>query len=222
MLRCMALFQRRPQTSNPITFTTIGLNKSLLIVGLGNPGKEYDDTRHNIGFACLDAFVDKSPDMGGGASNKWVDKKDLKCLMSTGQMGETRVIAIKPTTFMNLSGEAVQAVSHFHKIHPDHIIVVHDELDIDFGQIRIRKDGSSAGHNGVKSVTSHIGEDYGRVRIGVGPKKPARIDSADFVLKKFSKEEQGHMTELTREVTAILTEIIYGAQLTPETRNFLI
>jgi PTH1 family peptidyl-tRNA hydrolase len=213
----MALFQRRPQTTNPLSYTTVGLNKNLLIVGLGNPGKEYDGTRHNIGFACLDAFVDKSPDMG-----PWIDKKDLKCHMATGQMGETRVIAIKPTTFMNLSGEAVQAVSHFYKIHPDQTIVVHDELDIDFGQIRIRKGGSAAGHNGIKSVSQHISEDYGRVRIGIGPKTPEQIDSADFVLKKFSKEEQSHMSELTREVNAILSELIYGAQLLPETRSFLI
>jgi PTH1 family peptidyl-tRNA hydrolase len=213
----MALFQRRPQTTNPLSYTTVGLNKNLLIVGLGNPGKEYDGTRHNIGFACLDAFVDKSPDMG-----PWIDKKDLKCHMATGQMGETRVIAIKPTTFMNLSGEAVQAVSHFYKIHPDQTIVVHDELDIDFGQIRIRKGGSAAGHNGIKSVSQHISEDYGRVRIGIGPKTPEQIDSADFVLKKFSKEEQSHMSELTREVNAMLSELIYGAQLLPETRSFLI
>lgn len=213
----MSLFQRRPQTTNPITFTTVGLNRNVLVVGLGNIGKEYDGTRHNVGFACLDAFVEKSIEMG-----PWIDKKDLKCHMSTGQMGETRVIAIKPTTFMNNSGEAVQAVSHFYKIHPDKTVVVHDELDIDFGQIRIRKGGSSAGHNGIKSVTQHIGEDYGRIRVGIGPKKPARIDSADFVLKKFSSDEQGHMNELTREVTAILSEIIYGAQLPNETRNFLV
>jgi PTH1 family peptidyl-tRNA hydrolase len=213
----MALFQRRPQTSNPITFTTVGLNRNLLIVGLGNPGKEYDGTRHNVGFACIDAFVDKAPDMG-----PWIDKKDLKCHMATGQMGETRVIAIKPTTFMNNSGEAVQAVSHFYKIHPDQIVVVHDELDIDFGQIRIRKGGSPAGHNGIKSVTEHMGEDYGRVRIGIGPKRPAQIDSADFVLKKFTKDELSHMDELTREVSAILSETIYGSELPNETRNFLV
>jgi PTH1 family peptidyl-tRNA hydrolase len=213
----MSLFQRKPQTSNPLSYTTIGLNKSLLLVGLGNPGKQYDGTRHNIGFECLDAFVDKTPDMGG-----WVDKKDLKCLMSSGQMGETRVIAIKPTTFMNLSGEAVQAVSHFYKIHPDHIIVLHDELDIDFGQIRIRKGGSAAGHNGIKSMSQHMGEEYGRVRIGIGPKSPPQIDSADFVLQKFSAEEQGHLTALTRETTAILSELVFGAELPNETRSFII
>ncbi len=213
----MALFQRRPQTSAPISYTTIGLNKNLLVVGLGNPGNEYDGTRHNIGFACLDTFVSTTSEMGS-----WVDKKDLKCLMATGQLGETRVIAIKPTTFMNLSGEAVQAVSHFYKIHPDQIIVLHDELDIDFGQIRMRKGGSAAGHNGIKSVTQHIGEDYGRIRIGIGPKTPEQIDSADFVLQKFNTQEQGHMPALERETLSILTELVYGAQINAETRSFLI
>jgi PTH1 family peptidyl-tRNA hydrolase len=213
----MALFQRRPQTSNPLSYTTVGLNKNLLLVGLGNPGSEYDGTRHNIGFECLDAFVDKTDEMG-----QWVDKKDLKSIMSTGQMGETRVIAIKPNTFMNLSGEAVQAVSHFYKIHPDQIVVLHDELDIDFGQIRMRKGGSAAGHNGIKSVTQHMGEDYGRIRIGIGPKTPEQMDSADFVLQKFSAEQASHLGELNREVIAILSELIYGGELPHDTRSFLI
>jgi PTH1 family peptidyl-tRNA hydrolase len=206
-----------PQTSNPLSYTTIGLNKNLLIVGLGNPGSEYDGTRHNVGFACLDTFVDKTAEMGS-----WTDKKDLKCHLASGQMGDTRVIAMKPTTFMNLSGEAVQAVSHFYKIHPDQIVVVHDELDIDFGQIRMRKGGGAAGHNGIKSVTTHIGEDYGRIRIGIGPKTPEQIDSADFVLQRFSSDEQAHMPALTREVMSILSELVFGAQLASETRSFLI
>jgi PTH1 family peptidyl-tRNA hydrolase len=213
----MGLFQRRPQVSDPVNYVTVGMNKTMLIVGLGNPGKEYDGTRHNIGFACLDEFVTKNTDMG-----QWVQKKDLKCVMSTGRLGEVRVIAIKPTTFMNLSGEAVQAVSNFYKVHQSQTVVIYDELDIPFGQIRMRSGGSAAGHNGVKSIIQHIGENFGRVRIGIGPKIPEQIDSADFVLGKFSKDSQSHMGELTREVTAILTEYIYGGQLSSETRSFLI
>jgi PTH1 family peptidyl-tRNA hydrolase len=213
----MALFQRRPQTSNPVNYVTVGLNKTVMIVGLGNPGKEYDDTRHNIGFACVEDFVAKNAEMGG-----WIAKKDMKCVMSTGQLGQTRVIAIKPTTFMNLSGEAVQAVMHFYKITLDQIAVVHDELDVAFGQVRMRTGGSSAGHNGIKSVTQHIEEGYGRVRIGIGPKKPASIDSADFVLAKFSKAQLAEMPALTREVTAILSEYAFGMNLPTETRSFLI
>jgi PTH1 family peptidyl-tRNA hydrolase len=213
----MALFQRKPQSSDPKTFYTIGLSKNILLVGLGNPGKEYDLTRHNVGFLAIDEFVSKTAEM-----DDWILKKDLKCQLSTGQIGQNRVIAIKPTTFMNLSGEAVQAAASFYKIPADNIVVIHDEVDINFGQIRIRKGGSSAGHNGIKSVTQHIGEDYGRIRVGIGPKKPAQIKSEDFVLKKFSKEEQGQLPNLCREVTAILSEYLYGSQLPHETRNFLV
>lgn len=214
----MSLFQRRPQVSDPVNYVTVGLNKTILVVGLGNPGAEYDGTRHNIGFECIDEFVAKNSDMGG-----WVAKKDLKCLMSTGRMGETRVIAMKPTTFMNLSGESVQAVSDFYKIHPNQTVVAHDELDINFGQIRTRMGGASAGHNGIKSIIQHIGEEFGRVRIGVGPKTPEQIDSADFVLGKFTKAQQADLPSLRREANAILTEYVYsGTALPAETRSFLL
>lgn len=213
----MAWLQKRPQVSDPVNYYTVGLNKTLLLVGLGNPGKDYELTRHNIGFITLDAFVNATDEMDG-----WVLKKDLKAEISTGRLGEARVIAMKPTTFMNLSGEAVQAVTNFYKIHPDNTVVIHDELDIDFGQIRLRIGGSSAGHNGIKSVTQHIGEDYGRIRIGIGPKTPARIKSEDFVLKKFSADEQAQLPNLTREVNAILSEYLYGTQLPHDTRNFLV
>lgn len=212
----MGWLQKRPQVSENINFYTVGQNKNILLVGLGNPGKEYELTRHNIGFGTLDAFVAKTDEM-----DTWIAKKDLKCLLSSGHLGENRVIAIKPTTFMNLSGEAVQAAAAFYKIHPQNILVLHDEVDIDFGQIRMRVGGSST-HNGVKSVIQHLGEDFGRVRIGVGPKKPAGIDSADFVLQKFAGEEQEQLPNLYREVNAILTEYLYGGQLPHETRNFLI
>jgi PTH1 family peptidyl-tRNA hydrolase len=214
----MAWLQRRPQVSDPTNFYTVGLNKTVLLVGLGNPGKKYDMTRHNAGFLCIDDFVAKTDEMGD-----WVHKKDLQCLLSNGQVGSLRVLAIKPTTFMNLSGEAVQAIMHFYKINPEQTLVIHDELDIDFGQIRLRQGGSDAGHNGIKSVTQYIGEEYGRVRIGVGPKKPAAIKSEDFVLHKFSKDERAQLPKLTREVGAILSEYLYGNQALPhETRSFLV
>jgi len=213
----MSLFQRRPQLGDTIQFYTLGQNKTLLIVGLGNPGKEYDGTRHNIGFAAIDAFV------AANEFGSWIAKKDLKCLQTSTTIGDTRVIAIKPTTFMNLSGEAVQAVASFYKIPADKVAVVHDELDIPFGQIRLRTGGSSAGHNGLKSIIQHLGEAFGRVRVGVGPKEPEQIDSADFVLGKFTKEQQTHMPELLRETSAILSETAYGAgELPAETRSFLI
>jgi PTH1 family peptidyl-tRNA hydrolase len=212
----MAWLQKRPQTSDPVNFFSSSLNKTLLIVGLGNPGDEYTGTRHNIGFDCADAFV-RALELGS-----WVDKKDMKARIADGRIGESKVMVLKPMTFMNLSGEAVQAIANFYKIPPQHIVVVHDELDVNFGQIRTRVGGSSAGHNGIKSVTKLLGdENYGRVRIGIGPKTPEQIDSADFVLQKFSKKEQADIPALIKEVTALLSEYAYGGQLHAETRSFL-
>ncbi|MEK7152719.1 MAG: aminoacyl-tRNA hydrolase [Patescibacteria group bacterium] len=212
----MAFFQKRPQIGDTIQFYSLGQNKTALIVGLGNVGKGYEGTRHNTGFAAVDRFV------ADHDFPAWIEKKDLKCHFTSTQLGDSKVIAIKPTTHMNLSGEAVQAVVHFYKINPEYIAVVHDELDIPFGQIRTRVGGSSAGHNGVKSVTQQLGEQYGRVRIGIGPKMPEQMDSADFVLGKFSSEQEAHMKNLTREVSAILSEFVYGGQLPHETRSFII
>lgn len=217
MMKLMALFQKKLQASDSIKFYSLGQNKTVLIVGLGNPGREYDMTRHNIGFEALDAFA-KTNDFPD-----WIDKKDLKCHFTSQTISDTKVILIKPMTFMNISGEAVQATASFYKIHPDNIVVVHDELDIPFGQIRMRIGGSSAGHNGLKSIIQHMGESFGRIRIGVGPKAPEQMDTADFVLARFSKEQRTHIHELTRETSAILSEHIYGGQvLATETRNFLV
>ena len=213
----MGWLQKRPQISDSIQLYTIGQNKTVLLVGLGNVGPEYGITRHNVGFMCLDAFV-----AGHDEMSDWIEKKDLKCQFSKGRLGDTQVLAIKPTTYMNLSGEAVQAASHFFKLAPEQIVIVHDELDIPFGQIRLRLGGGAAGHNGVKSVTDAIGEQYGRIRIGIGPKQPATIDSADFVLQKFTDEQQAQLPNLTKEVTAILTEYIYGGLLPHETRSFIV
>lgn len=213
----MAWLQKRPQVSDPTMFYTVGLNKTVLIVGLGNVGAEYDGTRHNIGFEVVDKFVSEHDEFEG-----WTNKKDLKCHITTGRLGDSRVIVIKPTTLMNLSGDAVNAVVSFYKVSLDQMVVVHDELDVDFGQIRLRTGGSSAGHNGLKSIMKHLDEDFGRIRIGIGPKKPARIESADFVLQKFSKAEQEQLPNLLKEATAILSEYVYGGQLPTETRNFLV
>jgi PTH1 family peptidyl-tRNA hydrolase len=213
----MGLFQRNTQISSAAQYYTLGQHKTILLVGLGNVGKKYDMTRHNVGFLCIDAFVQSREEMDG-----WQDKSDLKCQLATGQLGDTRVIAIKPTTYMNLSGEAVQAASCFYKIALADVVVIHDELDIPFGQIRMRLGGSAAGHNGIKSISQTIGEEYGRIRIGIGPKSPPQIDSADFVLQRFSSDEQRQIPNLTREVSAILSEYIYGGQLPHETRSFLV
>lgn len=210
----MALFQKQPIVQDVMPLYTLSAHKTVVIVGLGNPDEEYAGTRHNIGFACLDAFA------ADAEFPAWAHKKDLKSIVTQHTLGQTRVILVKPTTFMNHSGEAVQAVCAFYKLSASDVIVVHDELDVAFGQIRCRVGGGAAGHNGIKSVTQHIGGEYGRIRVGIGPKEPEQMDSADFVLAPFSAEQRGHMKNLTREVTAILTESIYGGQLPHETRSF--
>lgn len=213
----MGLFSKKPiQSSSTAPLYTIGGQKTVLLVGLGNPGKGYDGTRHNIGFACVDSFVALNTEFGG-----WVTKKDLKCQLASAVMASTRVICIKPTTFMNLSGEAVQAVQSFYKIGAKQIAVLHDELDIEFGQIRVRMGGGSAGHNGLKSVIQHTGADFGRVRIGINNDQRTKNDEKDFVLKPFNKTEQEQLKNLDREIVGILTEFVVSGAFFPETRNFL-
>lgn len=212
----MALFQKQPIVEDVLPLYTLSSQKTIVIIGLGNPSPEYDGTRHNIGFTCVNAYAQDND------FQPWVNKKDLKCLLAQKTLGQTRVLLVKPTTFMNNSGEAAQAVCSFFKIGTSDVIAIHDELDIIFGQIRCRIGGGAAGHNGIKSITQQIGEDYGRVRIGIGPKEPEQMDSADYVLARFSSEQQSNMKSLNREVAAILTETIYSSnQLPHETRSFL-
>lgn len=209
----MALFQRRPDNLSNLPTYSIGLNRTLLIIGLGNVGKKYDGTRHNIGFAAVDALA-QSQDF-----DPWIEKKDLRCFIASKTIGDNRVILCKPTTLMNLSGEAAQALAHFYKIPTDQIVAVHDELAIPFGQIRMRTGGSSAGHNGIKSLTQHLGESYGRVRVGI--QNETKLETTDFVLTKFTTDEQAEIGPLLKETTAILTEYIHGGNLLPETRSFI-
>src|SRR5665213_742683 len=189
----MALFARRPQTSNVSSLYTVGLNNTIAVIGLGNIGKQYEQTRHNIGFNCIDNFALSNEFPG------WVLKKDLKAAVSIKTLGDSRVILMKPTTLMNLSGDAVSGLVQFYKIPATNILVVHDDLDIQFGKIRSKQGGSSAGHNGVQSVINAIGVDFSRLRIGIGPKIPAQIDSADFVLQKFTAGEAKHLSNLYLE-----------------------
>jgi len=203
----MALFQKKPIAGSSVPLYTVGSNKTILIIGLGNPGKKYDGTRHNIGFATLDYFA---------ATNDfpaWINKKDLRCELSVNNLGENRVILAKPTTFMNNSGEAAQAVQHFYRVYNQNTLVVYDELAIPFGNLRTRVGGSDAGHNGVKSLIQHIGEDFGRLRIGIGNEPAAKADVVDFVLSKFGLEEYGKLALLYKESHALITEYIFGGSL---------
>lgn len=211
----MALFQKKPTVESSAPLYSIDAHKTVLIIGLGNPGKEYDGTRHNIGFAVLDEFA-KQNDFPG-----WVTKKDLKCELTTANLGENQVILCKPTTFMNHSGEAVQAVQRFYRAYNQNTLVVYDELAVPFGSLRSRLGGSDAGHNGVKSLIQHIGDDFGRLRVGVGSEMSQKADAADFVLGKFTKKEQEVLPLIIREAGAMMTEFIFSGELPHDTRSVL-
>ena len=211
----MALFQKKPDTSSIKPLYTLGANKTVLIIGLGNPEQKFDGTRHNIGFAVLDEFAIQND------FPAWMVKKDLKCHITSHTMGENRVVLCKPTTYMNNSGEAAQAVQHFYRVYNAQMLAVYDELAIPFGQLRTRLGGSDAGHNGVKSLTQHVGDDYGRLRIGIGNEVAAKADAADFVLGKFTKEEQGKLPEIIKEAGVLITEYIFSGELSAQTRSVL-
>lgn len=211
----MALFQKKPQVQSSAPLYSIGAHKVVLIIGLGNPGKEYDGTRHNIGFAVLNEFASKNGFPG------WVAKKDLKCQLTSQNMGENQVILCKPDTFMNNSGEAAQAAQRFYRAYNQSTLAVYDELAIPFGSLRTRLGGSDAGHNGVKSLIQHLGDDFGRLRIGVGSDIAKRADAANFVLGKFTKKEQEHLPQVIREANALVTEYVFRGELAHETRSVL-
>ena len=200
----MALFQKKPQVSSSAPLYTLGSNRTLLIVGLGNLDKQYQKTRHNVGFDVADFFAEHNE------FPAWTTKKDLRCEITIQNLGESRVILAKPSTFMNNSGEAVRALQHFYKIPVSQTLVAYDELAIEFGQLRTRVGGSDAGHNGVKSLIAYLGEDFGRLRIGVASPISAKADAAEFVLGKFTKEEQAKLPMILKEASAIITEYIFS------------
>jgi len=196
---------------------SLGSKSTLAIVGLGNIGDKYTNTRHNVGFACVDALQSSQSEF-----ESWQDKKSLFGQISAGTFGQTKVILVKPGTFMNESGKCVRAVMDFYKVPLNKITVVHDELDLPFGQIRTRRGGSSAGNNGIKSIIQHLGEGFGRVRVGINVEHPQAMEKSDFVLAKFSKQEEKPLLLLKREVQSILIELIYRGELYPETRSFIL
>ena len=210
----MGLFQKKP-VAVTLPLYTIGNIRTVLILGLGNPGKKYAGTRHNIGFAIIDDFAQKNEFPG------WTTRKDLKCQLTMANLGENRVILGKPTTFMNLSGEALQAVQHFYRVYNPQTLAVYDELAIPFGQLRTRLGGSDAGHNGVKSLIEQIGKDFARLRIGIGSVSSKKADATDFVLGKFTKEEKEKLPPILRESNALITEFIFSGTLPLDTRNVI-
>jgi peptidyl-tRNA hydrolase, PTH1 family len=158
-----------------------------LIVGLGNPGREYRETRHNVGFMVIDR-------LGEQIGCKLI-KVQSKAIIGSGKIGEQKVILAKPQTYMNLSGQAVIALLHFYKIDPAHLIDAHDDVDLPFGQTRLRPGGGSAGQKGVGSIIEKLGsQDFARLRMGIG-RPPGQRDAADYVLKTFSKTDTEFLPE---------------------------
>ncbi len=151
-----------------------------LLVGLGNPGPKYALTRHNIGFIILDALYKK---YGSGKLTK-----KFKGELGEITIGEKKIPTLKPLTYMNDSGESVQEIANFYKISPEEICVIHDDLDLMIGKVRVKKDGGNGGHNGLKSLDQHIGTSYVRIRIGIGHPGDSGLVH-DHVLKPFTKDE---------------------------------
>jgi PTH1 family peptidyl-tRNA hydrolase len=172
-----------------------------LITGLGNPGNQYSLTRHNIGFMAVDYFLK-------GAGNPPA-KNQFKAEVFQGKLGDHSLFFCKPQTFMNLSGESVQPLMGFYKIPLEHLIVVHDEIDLAFGQMKIQKNRGHGGHNGIKSVSGLLGSaDYIRLRLGVGRPANPNVPVADYVLNKFTNEEFAAMPDFLNKAGDALESII--------------
>ncbi len=185
-----------------------------LIVGLGNPGRHYVNNRHNVGFKCVDLFAREH-----GIS---LTQRRALSKLGTGEVAGTKIVLAKPQTFMNLSGEAVSALIRRYKISAKDILVIYDDLDLPLSKIRIREKGSSGGHNGLKSIISHLGtQDFPRIRVGIAPSEGGdsaavpEVDAIEHVLSDFTEAEKTVMREVYVKVAAaiqcILTEGIAAA-----------
>ena len=171
----------------------------LLFVGLGNPTPDSQNNRHNIGFKIIDAINQKY-----GLSKQ---KPKFKGLLTTGKIGNKKVYAIKPLTFMNNSGICIRELIEYFKIVSEDVVVFHDDLDIDVGKIKVKFGGSSAGHNGIESIDKFIGKDYSRVRIGIGKPDP-KILVSDYVLNDFNDEEKEKLENITDGIVTSLNILL--------------
>ncbi len=171
----------------------------LLFVGLGNPTPDSQNNRHNIGFKVIDAINQKF-----GLSKQ---KPKFKGLLTTGNIGDKKVYAIKPLTFMNNSGICIRELIEYFKMDATDVIVFHDDLDIDLGKIKAKFGGSSAGHNGIESIDKFIGKDYSRVRIGIG-KPDSKISISDYVLNDFNDEEKEKLENITENIITSLNILL--------------
>ena len=164
----------------------------LLFVGLGNPTPDSENNRHNVGFKIIDAINKEF-----GLSKQ---KPKFKGLLTTGNIGSKKVYAIKPLTFMNNSGICIRELIEYFKINAEDVIVFHDDLDVEFGKIKAKFGGSSAGHNGIASIDKFIGKDYSRVRVGIGKPKNG-IEVADYVLQNFDEDESISIQKISKDIT---------------------
>ena len=174
-----------------------------IIAGLGNPGKEYENTRHNIGFDVIDRLSEEE--------NIAVMESKHKALIGKGYVAGQKVILAKPQTFMNLSGESIREIVDYYKVDDTaELIVISDDISLDVGQLRIRKKGSAGGHNGIKNIIAHVGGPvFPRIKVGVG-EKPPKYDLADYVLGHFSKAEQELMEEGYEDAVKAVEMIVSG------------
>ena len=171
----------------------------LLFVGLGNPTPGSDNNSHNVGFKLIDAIN----------SNFSLSKQKpkFKGLLTTGNIASKKVYAIKPLTFMNNSGVCIRELLEYFKIDSENVIVFHDDLDLDFGKIKAKFGGSSAGHNGIASIDKFIGKDYSRVRIGIG-RPDSKISTSDYVLKDFNDDEQEQLEKIKNNIIQSISILI--------------
>jgi len=154
-----------------------------LVAGLGNPGREYEGSRHNLGWRVVDAYASRH-----GLS--WKGAPQFDSLVARGDLGAGRVLwLVKPQTFMNESGRAVGAMARYHRIAPEEVAAVYDDLTIELGLVKVSVSGSDGGHNGVASLLEHLGNGFSRLRLGIGPRKPPEMDLKDFVLSHFTQEQ---------------------------------
>lgn len=173
-----------------------------LIVGLGNPEKRYDDTRHNVGFGALDFYAEKK-------QVDWQEKSKFKAIIAE-LPGDEKALLVKPTTYYNLVGESVRIIADFYKVEPQDILVIHDDHAIPFGTIRTREQGSDAGNNGIKSINAHLGPNTCRIRIGTGTELRDKISDTDYVLGKFSATERKELPKLQSKIAEIIDDFIEG------------
>lgn len=172
-----------------------------IVVGLGNPGSQYENTRHNAGFCALDGYCAKT--------GQRISQMKFKALVGEGTLGGKRVLFMKPQTFMNLSGEAVRDAAAFYKIPPERIVVLFDDISLPVGRLRVRAKGSAGGQNGVKNIIYHLNSDvFPRVKIGIGAKPHPDYDLADWVLSKFSADELPTLKETAARAMDAAAEII--------------